>query len=206
MEKKRKGANAREAGFCVCGGDFAVDFVNTRVCVRGVRVELLHSLEDVAAWLERAGKREALTDGIDTLAPDKRREVYLRIMELRDRMEEVFAAMVKGEDLPGGFVDYLNGQLESYAGHDRLVRQGTSWAVERRYPAAHLPALFLEETARFVASMDPKRLKACENKACILYFYDTSRNRQRRWCSMDTCGNRMKASRHYHRRKAHRPL
>lgn len=115
MEKKRKGANAREAGFCVCGGDFAVDFVNTRVCVRGVRVELLHSLEDVAAWLERAGKREALTDGIDTLAPDKRREVYLRIMELRDRMEEVFAAMVKGEDLPGGFVDYLNGQLESYA-------------------------------------------------------------------------------------------
>jgi predicted RNA-binding Zn ribbon-like protein len=34
---------------------------------------------------------------------------------------------------------------------------------------------------------------------CGWLFYDTSRNRSRRWCSMDSCGNRAKAQRHYQR-------
>ena len=29
--------------------------------------------------------------------------------------------------------------------------------------------------------------------------YDTSRNHSRRWCSMESCGNRAKAKRHYRR-------
>jgi predicted RNA-binding Zn ribbon-like protein len=36
------------------------------------------------------------------------------------------------------------------------------------------------------------RLKICANDACLLGFYDASRNRSGRWCSMARCGNRMK--------------
>lgn len=36
------------------------------------------------------------------------------------------------------------------------------------------------------------RLKVCANEACQRAFYDSSRNRSARWCSMATCGNRMK--------------
>lgn len=36
------------------------------------------------------------------------------------------------------------------------------------------------------------RLKVCANEACQLAFYDWSRNRSGRWCSMAKCGNRMK--------------
>ena len=36
------------------------------------------------------------------------------------------------------------------------------------------------------------RLKVCANEACQLAFYDASRNRSGRWCSMAKCGNRMK--------------
>jgi predicted RNA-binding Zn ribbon-like protein len=36
------------------------------------------------------------------------------------------------------------------------------------------------------------RLKVCSNDACQRAFYDASRNRSGRWCSMATCGNRMK--------------
>jgi predicted RNA-binding Zn ribbon-like protein len=36
------------------------------------------------------------------------------------------------------------------------------------------------------------RLKVCGNEACQLAFYDSSRNRSARWCSMARCGNRMK--------------
>jgi predicted RNA-binding Zn ribbon-like protein len=36
------------------------------------------------------------------------------------------------------------------------------------------------------------RLKACPDATCLQAFYDASRNRSRRWCSMESCGNRAK--------------
>jgi predicted RNA-binding Zn ribbon-like protein len=36
------------------------------------------------------------------------------------------------------------------------------------------------------------RLKICANDACQQAFFDESRNRSGRWCSMAKCGNRMK--------------
>jgi predicted RNA-binding Zn ribbon-like protein len=36
------------------------------------------------------------------------------------------------------------------------------------------------------------RLKICPADDCRWAFYDTSRNRSRRWCSMEVCGNRNK--------------
>ena len=42
------------------------------------------------------------------------------------------------------------------------------------------------------------RLKACED--CPWLFLDTSRNRSRRWCSMDDCGSRSKMRRYRARR------
>jgi predicted RNA-binding Zn ribbon-like protein len=36
------------------------------------------------------------------------------------------------------------------------------------------------------------RLKLCANPDCGWAFYDRSRNHQGSWCSMATCGNRLK--------------
>lgn len=47
-----------------------------------------------------------------------------------------------------------------------------------------------------------ERLKICSN--CGWLFLDRSRNRSRTWCDMAVCGNRAKASRHYHRYKENR--
>ena len=47
------------------------------------------------------------------------------------------------------------------------------------------------------------RLKICANEACQRAFYDSSRNRSGRWCSMATCGNQVKG-RNYRRRHAGR--
>jgi predicted RNA-binding Zn ribbon-like protein len=37
------------------------------------------------------------------------------------------------------------------------------------------------------------RLKVCTNDACQWAFYDHSKNRSGKWCTMEVCGNRMKA-------------
>lgn len=43
----------------------------------------------------------------------------------------------------------------------------------------------------------PGRLRPCENPECHMFLLDRSKANTARWCSMATCGNRMKARRHY---------
>jgi hypothetical protein len=50
-----------------------------------------------------------------------------------------------------------------------------------------------------VATGEWARLKACANPDCQWVYFDASRNRSGRWCSMDECGDVMKA-RAYRRR------
>lgn len=53
-------------------------------------------------------------------------------------------------------------------------------------------ALLAEEMAKTVCYVDFQYLKGCEGKTCVLLFYDETRRRARRWCSMAVCGNRAK--------------
>ena len=39
------------------------------------------------------------------------------------------------------------------------------------------------------------RLKACDRDSCHSAYFDRSRNRSRRWCSMEGCGNVLKMRR-----------
>lgn len=42
-------------------------------------------------------------------------------------------------------------------------------------------------------------VKRCANPSCRAFFYDTSKNHTRRWCSTTGCGNRMRVAAHYRR-------
>ncbi|WP_421742244.1 CGNR zinc finger domain-containing protein [Cellulomonas sp.] len=57
----------------------------------------------------------------------------------------------------------------------------------------------LAEVHRAHAAGEWTRLKACANPDCQWVYYDGSRNRSGRWCSMTECGDVMKA-RAYRRR------
>ncbi len=53
-------------------------------------------------------------------------------------------------------------------------------------------ALLLAGLPLAVAGGTWQRLKLCAAESCAWAYYDTSKNRSRRWCSMDVCGNREK--------------
>jgi predicted RNA-binding Zn ribbon-like protein len=36
------------------------------------------------------------------------------------------------------------------------------------------------------------RMKVCPSDVCLAAFFDRSKNRSRRWCAMEVCGNREK--------------
>jgi predicted RNA-binding Zn ribbon-like protein len=48
------------------------------------------------------------------------------------------------------------------------------------------------------------RLKACANDTCQWLFYDQSKNRSKKWCEMQICGNVINA-RAYRQRHRHEP-
>jgi predicted RNA-binding Zn ribbon-like protein len=61
--------------------------------------------------------------------------------------------------------------------------------------------VLLAIVARSLADGSWSRLKICPGHHCGWAFYDHSRNRSGRWCSMSVCGGREKARAHYHRRR-----
>jgi predicted RNA-binding Zn ribbon-like protein len=63
---------------------------------------------------------------------------------------------------------------------------------------AAFAALFAD-IAGAIADGTWARLKVCRNDTCRWAYYDASKNRSARWCSMAGCGNRMKG-RAYRRR------
>jgi predicted RNA-binding Zn ribbon-like protein len=66
-------------------------------------------------------------------------------------------------------------------------------------------ATLLAGVAQASAQGTWERLKACSAESCQWAFYDRSKNRSGRWCSMQTCGNRTK-TRTYRNRRRTRPL
>jgi predicted RNA-binding Zn ribbon-like protein len=56
--------------------------------------------------------------------------------------------------------------------------------------------------ANLLTSDKASRVRVCEDdRGCGVLFIDMSKNHSRRWCSMQSCGNRAKAHRHYSRVK-----
>jgi len=56
--------------------------------------------------------------------------------------------------------------------------------------------------ADLLLSDEISHLRMCGADDCAWLFLDKTKNQRRRWCDMKTCGNRVKARRHYQRLKA----
>jgi predicted RNA-binding Zn ribbon-like protein len=52
-----------------------------------------------------------------------------------------------------------------------------------------------------IVKQSPGRLRPCANDECRLFLIDRTTAGRARWCSMAVCGNRIKARRHYQRRR-----
>jgi predicted RNA-binding Zn ribbon-like protein len=78
----------------------------------------------------------------------------------------------------------------------KVVRSGQSYILQHEKKSAGIPFLLAEIASSFaevLARGEPERIKACLNPDCLWIFYDTSKNRSRKWCENATgCGNLIK--------------
>ncbi len=83
------------------------------------------------------------------------------------------------------------------AGHAKaaLEHGRAAWHLTRATPVADALGILATDAIATLGGPDRDRVKTCEGPGCAGLFLDTSRAANRRWCSMNTCGNKAKKSR-----------
>lgn len=153
-------------------------------------------------------KRESLR-GLEINASVEVGRAFEAALELRDAIGTCLAARVEGGSIELAWVSPINRILRCTEGYDQLVlepgrAEEKSWAIkfiERERRLEWLLAPIARSAAALIAEGPGAPVRKCANPACVLFFYDTSRTGQRRWCSMTTCGNRHKVAAHARRQR-----
>jgi predicted RNA-binding Zn ribbon-like protein len=91
----------------------------------------------------------------------------------------------------------LSPLLDGVTSRPEVTPGGISWAMD--VPEDRGPAVQVILTWGSLQETMQGRLRPCANPECRLFLLDRSKPNKARWCSMATCGNRMKARRHYER-------
>lgn len=192
------------------GGRAAVDFINT-VSDRstGAPHDRLRTFGDVVDWCVRVelfGNIEAgrLKDAA-AARPSDAEAALVRIREIREAIYELFLSHIQNRSPDPAAVESVNGVLAEGL-RNRRLKPGDgefcwTWTEQpERLDWMLWPLVW--SAAELLTSSEIERLKECAQDDCRWVFLDLSRNRSRRWCTMDECGNRAKARRHYHRHRA----
>lgn len=196
------------------GGHPALDFVNTldwrgRAAAEGGPEETLVSYAALLAWCRRAGiVGVATASELERLAastPARAETVRNEAIALREAVFHLADATRQGRTAPKADLAILNRCLLEYPegralapSQGRLVWRSHGDGIDLGSPLGAIARL----AADLLVTAEPDSIRCCAGPGCGWLFHDTSPNKRRRWCSMEACGNRAKARRHYQRVKA----
>jgi predicted RNA-binding Zn ribbon-like protein len=194
-----------EDRFLFVGNYLCLDLINTEMVVGGQPVDRLSSFGDLVAWLVQSqtlGGKQAEEFLRNWKSSREVESTFQDAVKLRASLREMAERLVKGKTVTPSTVATINQWLAHQTGHAELKR--TQDGFEKRFQADfRKPAQLLwpvaESACDLLCYADLTLVKKCENAACVLFFYDTTKNHSRRWCSMSACGNRMKVAVHYQR-------
>ena len=178
--------------------NLALDFINTEYGVDDHRLDCFVDDQSVLDWLDKAGlaRSDAQVQAPGGLLALARR--------LRDCLRTGVHAAMAGAPAD---LSVANQVLEA----GRPVReiewdgQARAFRVDTRlrdHSPASLLAPVVESLASLLVSDKFQFVRQCEAHDCVLLFHDLTKSHRRRWCSMATCGNRMKVAAFRSRKKA----
>ncbi|MFJ9099849.1 CGNR zinc finger domain-containing protein [Streptomyces sp. NPDC102405] len=168
------------------GTVLATSFTGTLSERHGTTVERIPTPHRLVDWLALYG-----------LAVDSCTPAQLDLArELRESIHAAATAAAIQEALPAPAVQVIN---------DRSV-QGRAAAIltpegKRRWqlgPASRVEdalGVIAADAISIIAGERDGKLALCASPTCRAAFFDTSQSRTRKWCDMNTCGNRQKKAR-----------
>jgi predicted RNA-binding Zn ribbon-like protein len=189
--------------FPLVGNLLWLDFVNTEPVRDGRRVDLLQDVSDLTAFL-RAASPDTVEEHQRLRSADGR-ALFREALTLRAALRAGAERLAEGRQVGEETVAGVNRVLAWRPAYRELVREGKGWVSAARpvnSSARHLLVPIAESAAWMLEHGDPSLVRRCGGSSCVLLFYDTTRNRSRRWCSMEGCGSRAKAAAYYRRTRA----
>lgn len=187
-------------------GNLVLDFANTaEFHASDSPDEMLESFPDLLSWSQAAGilsrdEEAHLRDWAEE-NPGKAARQLKKALALREVIYRVLSGTANQESIHESDLSTFNGYLSESLLHSRIIygKDNFSWTWDPECnPAERIQWVLVRAAADLITSTDIKRVGECaDDRGCGYLFIDTSRNHSRRWCSMEACGNRAKAQRHY---------
>jgi predicted RNA-binding Zn ribbon-like protein len=192
-------------------GDLSLNFANTKDWHASQHsVENLNSYSDLVNWGQNAGLISAeMAAQLNQLAADHPQatdEMYEYAIQIREAIYRIFSYHYAGRPILEADLSLLNNVACEAMSHFQLAPKGKSfqWQLPSNVADVNLILWPVAHAAgELLTSERGHRVRQCEDdRGCGYLFIDQTKNHSRRWCSMESCGNRAKARRHYSRIQA----
>jgi predicted RNA-binding Zn ribbon-like protein len=192
-------------------------FVGNRLCLDLINTVSWPDQERRHDWLDRYPNLIAWAEQAGILSPSNASALLVigtgdaaragRVLGEAHRQRavlgDVLAPIVQGGVPSGAAIDALNALLGPAAARRQLAMSPPAWTWAPVEAPEHVTAPAIYDAAELIVDGDRTRLGLCP--ACGWLYYDTTRNRSRRWCDMADCGSREKARSYYWRGSGARP-
>ena len=175
------------------GSVLATSFTATLTERCGDRVERIPTPQRLADWL-----------AVEGLAVDRCTEAQLEhARTLREAIHAIASAAAVDEPLPASDVAVVNDA--SARGHASAILTPDGerrWQLRKTSDVDDALGVIAADAIEIIAGERDGKLALCASPTCRAAFFDTSQSRSRRWCEMNTCGNRQKKARFNARAKS----
>ncbi|MFG2314945.1 CGNR zinc finger domain-containing protein [Streptomyces tendae] len=122
--------------------------------------------------------------------------------ELREAVHAAATAAATGAPLPVSAVRVINDRSARGGAVAVLTPEGERhWRLGPASGVEDALGVIAADAISVIAGERDGRLALCASPTCRAAFFDTSRSRTRRWCDMNTCGNREKKARFHANRR-----
>lgn len=168
------------------GSVLATSFTGTLSERHGEAVERIPVPQRLVDWL-----------AVNGLAVESCTPAQLELArELRESVHAAATAAALDEALPAAAVQVINDRSAQGRAAAVLTPEGTRrWQLSSASCVEDALGVIAADAIGIIAGERDGRLALCASPTCQAAFFDTSQSRTRRWCDMNTCGNRQKKAR-----------
>ncbi|MET8368453.1 CGNR zinc finger domain-containing protein [Micromonospora profundi] len=183
------------------GGNLALDFVNTRTGppVGPSDDDVLTGYPELVAWGVHAGTlTQTEATALRRLSrndPEGAHAAFSRALDTRDYLDEIFRSLAAGGAPSTAALARLRDDEADALSHAQLEGGSTfAWVWRDDQTLARPLRPVVHAAVQLLTAGPLDRIKGCGG--CRFLFHDESKNRSRRWCSMDDCGTAEKMRRY----------
>lgn len=168
------------------GNVLATSFTATLTERRGDAVERIPTPQRLVDWLAVSG-----------LPVDSCTTAQLELArELRESIHATATAAAVQHALPVAAVRVINDCSVRGRAAAVLTPEGNrEWRLSSASRVEDALGVIAADAISIIAGERDGKLALCASPTCRAAFFDTSQSRTRKWCEMNTCGNRQKKAR-----------